>query len=62
MRKWLPIVLELLYPVVPIIKGGHADYAFHETDLRINYAHGYRALAIDEHRAAFVPMIGGELS
>jgi uncharacterized protein (DUF2235 family) len=33
------------------------DFAFLETDLRINYDRGYHALAIDEHRKAFAPTL-----
>jgi uncharacterized protein (DUF2235 family) len=34
-----------------------ADFAFLETDLRINDTHAYHALAIDEHREAFAPTL-----
>ena len=33
------------------------DFAFLETDLRINDTHAYHALAIDEHRKAFAPTL-----
>ena len=33
------------------------DFAFLETDMRINYTHGYHALAMDEHREAFAPTL-----
>lgn len=33
------------------------DFAFMETDLRINDTHAYHALAIDEHREAFAPTL-----
>jgi hypothetical protein len=33
------------------------DFAFLETDLRINDTHAYHALAIDEHRPAFKPTL-----
>jgi uncharacterized protein (DUF2235 family) len=33
------------------------DFAFLETDLRINDTHAYHALAIDEHRRAFAPTL-----
>lgn len=33
------------------------DFAFLETDLRINDTHAYHALAIDEHREAFAPTL-----
>ncbi len=33
------------------------DFAFLETDLRINDSHAYHALAIDEHRKAFAPTL-----
>jgi len=42
-------------PCVP--KVSRADFAFLETDLRINDAHAYHALAIDEHREAFAPTL-----
>jgi uncharacterized protein (DUF2235 family) len=42
-------------PCVP--KVSRADFAFLETDLRINYTHAYHALAIDEHREAFAPTL-----
>ncbi len=42
-------------PCVP--KVSRADFAFLETDLRINDTHAYHALAIDEHRAAFAPTL-----
>jgi uncharacterized protein (DUF2235 family) len=42
-------------PCMP--KVSRADFAFLETDLRINYTHAYHALAIDEHRQAFAPTL-----
>ncbi|MGA9369151.1 MAG: DUF2235 domain-containing protein [Steroidobacteraceae bacterium] len=42
-------------PCVP--KVSRADFAFLETDLRINDTHAYHALAIDEHRVAFAPTL-----
>jgi uncharacterized protein (DUF2235 family) len=42
-------------PCVPKIS--RADFAFLETDLRINDTHAYHALAIDEHREAFAPTL-----
>lgn len=42
-------------PFIP--KVSHADFAFLETDLRINDTHAYHALAIDEHREAFAPTL-----
>jgi uncharacterized protein (DUF2235 family) len=42
-------------PCVP--KVSRADFAFLETDLRINDTHAYHALAIDEHREAFAPTL-----
>lgn len=42
-------------PCVP--KVSRADFAFLETDLRINDTHAYHALAIDEHRQAFAPTL-----
>jgi uncharacterized protein (DUF2235 family) len=42
-------------PCVP--KVSRTDFAFLETDLRINDTHAYHALAIDEHRAAFAPTL-----
>jgi hypothetical protein len=42
-------------PCVPKIS--RADFAFLETDLRINDSHAYHALAIDEHREAFAPTL-----
>jgi uncharacterized protein (DUF2235 family) len=42
-------------PYMP--KVSRADFAFLETDLRINYTHAYHALAIDEHREAFAPTL-----
>ena len=42
-------------PCMP--KVSRADFAFLETDLRINYTHAYHALAIDEHREAFAPTL-----
>jgi uncharacterized protein (DUF2235 family) len=40
---------------VPVIS--RSNYAFLETDLRINDAFAYHALAIDEHREAFAPTL-----
>lgn len=40
-------------PLIPRVSKD--DFAFLETDLRINYNHAYHALAIDEHRQAFAP-------
>jgi uncharacterized protein (DUF2235 family) len=42
-------------PCVP--KVSRADFAFLETDLRINDTRAYHALAIDEHRGAFAPTL-----
>jgi uncharacterized protein (DUF2235 family) len=42
-------------PCVP--KVSRTDFAFLETDLRINDTHAYHALAIDEHREAFAPTL-----
>lgn len=42
-------------PFIP--KVSHEDFAFLETDLRINDTHAYHALAIDEHREAFAPTL-----
>jgi uncharacterized protein (DUF2235 family) len=42
-------------PCVP--KVSRADFAFLETDLRINDTHAYHALAIDENREAFAPTL-----
>ncbi len=42
-------------PFVP--KVSRTDFAFLETDLRINDTHAYHALAIDEHRKAFRPTL-----
>jgi uncharacterized protein (DUF2235 family) len=42
-------------PCVPKVSRG--DFAFLETDLRINDTHAYHALAIDEHREAFAPTL-----
>jgi hypothetical protein len=42
-------------PCVPKIS--RHDFAFLETDLRINDTHAYHALAIDEHREAFAPTL-----
>jgi hypothetical protein len=42
-------------PFIPNVS--HKDFAFLETDLRINDTHAYHALAIDEHREAFAPTI-----
>ena len=38
-------------------KVSKSDFAFLETDLRINDTHAYHALAIDEHRKAFAPTL-----
>jgi hypothetical protein len=42
-------------PCVPNVS--REDFAFLETDLRINDTHAYHALAIDEHREAFKPTL-----
>lgn len=42
---------------VPIPKVSKADFAFLETDLRINDTHAYHAMAIDEHRKPFAPTL-----
>lgn len=42
-------------PWIPHVSKG--DFAFLETDLRINDTHAYHALAIDEHREAFAPTL-----
>lgn len=42
-------------PLFP--KVSRDDFAFLETDLRINDTHAYHALAIDEHREAFKPTL-----
>jgi uncharacterized protein (DUF2235 family) len=42
-------------PCVPNVS--REDFAFLETDLRINDTHAYHALAIDEHRDAFAPTL-----
>jgi len=42
-------------PLFP--KVSKKDFAFLETDLRINDTHAYHALAIDEHRKAFAPTL-----
>src|ERR1700738_273060 len=42
-------------PFIP--KVSHDDFAFLETDLRINDTRAYHALAIDEHREAFAPTL-----
>jgi uncharacterized protein (DUF2235 family) len=44
-------------PLPCIPKVSRADFAFLETDLRINDTHAYHALAIDEHREAFAPTL-----
>ncbi|MFA5925206.1 MAG: DUF2235 domain-containing protein [Methylococcaceae bacterium] len=38
-------------------KVSKSDFAFLETDLRINDTHAYHALAIDEHRKTFAPTL-----
>ena len=38
-------------------KVSKSDFAFLETDLRINDTHAYHALAIDEHRKSFAPTL-----
>jgi uncharacterized protein (DUF2235 family) len=48
---------ELGVPVPCAPKVSRADFAFLETDLRINDTHAYHALAIDEHRPAFAPTL-----
>jgi uncharacterized protein (DUF2235 family) len=47
-------------PCVPNVS--RADFAFLETDLRINDTHAYHALAIDEHREAFAPTLWTKVS
>jgi uncharacterized protein (DUF2235 family) len=42
-------------PVPWLPQVSHADFAFLETDLRINDDYAYHALAVDEHREAFTP-------
>ena len=42
-------------PLLPNVS--RSDFAFLETDLRINDTHAYHALAIDEHREAFAPTL-----
>ncbi|MDP9052098.1 MAG: DUF2235 domain-containing protein [Acidobacteriota bacterium] len=42
-------------PCVP--KVSRSDFAFLETDLRINDTHAYHALAVDEHREVFAPTL-----
>ncbi len=42
-------------PCIPNVS--REDFAFLETDLRINDTHAYHALAIDEHRKAFAPTL-----
>ncbi len=42
-------------PFIPCVSKD--DFTFLETDLRINDTHAYHALAIDEHRQAFVPTL-----
>jgi uncharacterized protein (DUF2235 family) len=42
-------------PLLPHVS--KKDFAFLETDLRINDTHAYHALAIDEHRPAFKPTL-----
>ena len=44
-------------PLPCIPKVSREDFAFLETDLRINDTHAYHALAIDEHREAFAPTL-----
>jgi uncharacterized protein (DUF2235 family) len=44
-------------PLPCIPKISRADFAFLETDLRINNTHAYHALAIDEHREPFAPTL-----
>ncbi|HEY6448653.1 MAG TPA: DUF2235 domain-containing protein [Acidobacteriaceae bacterium] len=44
-------------PVPFFPKVSREDFAFLETDLRINDTHAYHALAIDEHREAFAPTL-----
>jgi uncharacterized protein (DUF2235 family) len=44
-------------PVPFIPKVNRKDFAFLETDLRINDTHAFHALAIDEHRGAFAPTL-----
>ena len=44
-------------PIPWLPKFSKGDFAFLETDLRINDKHAYHALAIDEHRKAFAPTL-----
>jgi uncharacterized protein (DUF2235 family) len=44
-------------PIPLLPKVSRSDFAFLETDLRINDTHAYHALAIDEHRQAFAPTL-----
>lgn len=44
-------------PIPWMPKVSRADFAFLETDLRIDHTHAYHALAIDEHRGAFAPTL-----
>jgi uncharacterized protein (DUF2235 family) len=44
-------------PLPCIPKISRADFAFLETDLRINDTHAFHALAIDEHREPFAPTL-----
>jgi uncharacterized protein (DUF2235 family) len=44
-------------PLPCIPKVSREDFAFLETDLRINDTHAYHALAIDEHRVPFAPTL-----
>ena len=44
-------------PIPCVPKVSREDFAFLETDLRINDTHAYHALAIDEHREAFKPTL-----
>lgn len=61
----IPIFFQGLWDTVGAIgvpfghfpKVSRSQFAFLETDLRINYARAYHALAIDEHRKAFAPTL-----
>lgn len=44
-------------PFGSLAKVSRSEFAFLETDLRINYAFAYHALAIDEHRKTFAPTL-----
>ena len=44
-------------PFPTFLKVSRTDFAFLETDLRINDTHAYHAIAIDEHREPFSPTL-----